>query len=405
MASQKPPELSSQARGWPLPGRGSGPRRLITLASNRGASAAAFGSLLLLAIAAPAALDQFNGSRPQFLQRPTAQTGLVRANELLLSDEVPYLTGEARAERSSSMLIGPVRLEGGPDGHVFAIDDGAHEVVSEFDPSGQLLHTFQGDGAPAMKSVTDLVLLPDRIWFVDLLASAIHRLDRLKGTWRTVRSADEPYRAEVLGVEGEQLTIMHIASPAMFATVEPDGRILRSFGRVLRNQDTHSLALDGFVARGGQDLLFAGKHLSVLASFRPTGELRYLKQTVAPLARGPRVRESGGRRWLEHGPMAACSAIAADEHFIYLLSRRADGLRIRAFVDLYDAAEGLYLRSLALPAGRRWRSFAVTHENLFAADSHGIWRWPHAAISETTTSPASTGQLMIELSGETEGKD
>lgn len=350
-----------------------------------------FLTFLGLSVFGSGLVDRLDGSQPELARPPRPQSDPLRIEELLVDD--------ARGPLAHlSAIKGPVRIEAEPAGNLFVIDEGNKEVIVELGRNGELLHVFEGKGVPVMKSVTDLAILPDRLWVADLLGSSIHVLDRTSGTWNTSKVSAEPYRIETVGAGRERLILMRVLAPYLFDITTAKGVIVRPFGKLLHSQEDHALALDGFITRSADNIIYSGEHLGVIASFSESGRLNYLRNTIDP-PKKPVLMSRGGSRWLRHGPIRASLSIAGSSEGLYVLAPRAMGLKVRYFIDVYRASDGTYRKSLLLPDDQEWISLAVSRENLSVASDQRIAQWPAAVLTTSATvSEVSTGRSLIDFS-------
>ena len=333
-----------------------------------------------------------DGSVPEFLREAGRQRVAERVYELSL-DNRP-LTGPVSPPPTTSTLVGPVYIKAGPDGNLFAADEGDNDVIKEFSPNGEMINDYSQFGKKNIESVTDLAIEADNLWVADLLGSAIHRLDRANNTWTTFHLDFEPYRLEI-GCEGK-LLVMRIGEPKMFATVSPEGKTVATFGLLLKDQDHHALALSGFIRRSGDHIIYTGKWLGALASFSGA-RLEFLMEPIA-LPGTPVIMETDGTRWVHHGPLPASLDIAADQEGFYILTRRRVGLAVRSIIDLYQTNDGFYYKSLLLPTGDRWSSLALSDEYIYVAGLRTIARWPAAFLSaDGREIRDSTGRSIVTL--------
>lgn len=333
--------------------------------------------------------DGFGDSRLRFVVRPDAQVASINLQELRV------LAGGA-PPKASPLIRGPVRLEADSStGNLFIIDDGRGETLSELSPSGQVLHVFDEPPAPRMESVSGLAVLPDRIWIADLLGSSLHTLDRKRGHWSSIALAAEPYRVEALG---KRLVLMRVVAPQLFDLTDFQGNVSQSFGELVHRQEENALALDGYMVRSMGGIVYTGKYLGVLAAFSREGRLSYLVQTIAPPPY-PTLMSEGQRKWLRHGPILASLALAAGEDTLFVLARRRVSFSLRSAVDLYRSRDGVYQKTLLLPATEKWYSIAVARGNLYAASEHRIVRWATGGTVTQTLAPneISAGHSLLEF--------
>ena len=350
-----------------------------------------FFTFLCLSVFGSGLVDRLDGSQPELASPPRPQSNPLRIEELLVDHGRNPLS-------LLSVIKGPVRIEAEPAGNLFVIDDGNKEVIAELGHNGDLLHIFEGNGVPQMKSVTDLAILPDRLWVADLLGSSIHVLDRASGTWNTSKVSPEPYRIETVGAGRERLIFMRVLSPYLFDVTTAGGEVVRPFGKLLRSQEEHALALDGFIARSAGSIIYSGEHLGVIASFSESGRLNYLRNAIDP-PKEPVLMSRGGNRWLRSGPIRASLSIAGNNEGFYVLAPRVMGVQVRHFIDVYRASDGTYSKSLLLPGDQKWRSLAVGGEHLWVASDQRIIQWPITVLKRSVTIPeVSTGRSFINFS-------
>jgi len=355
---------------------------------------AVFAAFLAIAVIRALVAAHYEGSIPEFVTEPTAQVRELRMQELFI-DTIPSDAIAAGKDTVPEALHGPVYIEAGPYGHLFASDAGDGEVIKEFSSDGQLLNVFDEFGRANISSVTDMVVAEDRLWVADLLGSSLHVLDRPTGVWTTLPLDFQPYRLEVVG-DGEELVVMRIGAPEMFVRMSPDGEVLDTFGLLLHDQEADSLALDGFIARSGERVVFSGKWLGALASFLDD-DLTFLVEPIRGPSK-PVIMEDFGTqaKWLRHGPVPASRDIAADQDRFYVLTRRQIGVEIRSVIDVYDSRDGAYQKTLLLPLGDKWRSLAVSDESFFAAGLQSVGKWPAALLrKDNNPNQVSTGRLTI----------
>lgn len=333
------------------------------------------------------------GSVPRFTTPPRRQMAPLKVEVLAVKD---------KSDTSSHSVYGPVRLEALRTGTLFVIDDGDGEVIKELSPTGEFLHAYNtGEGgAPRLKSVTDLAYDGEYVWAADLLGSSIATLDPATGAWTTYPMTPAPYRLEPLRNGQKGFIVMRIGEPALFDLTDAVGERIRSFGRLLVDQDFHALALDGFMTRSGAALIYSGKHIGVLASLSERGEVNWIAEPVAPTEK-PMVIERDGKRWVQRVPFKASLSVAADDGRLLVLTNRIDGIKVRSFVDLYHTKNGQYYKSLQLPFNSEWTSVSVGSDFLFAAHERRVVRWPKSVLGQDTA-PASLsmGRSLLELTGD-----
>ena len=179
---------------------------------------------------------------------------------------------------------------------------------------------------------------------------------------------------------------MRVVAPQLFDLTDLQGKPLQSFGDLVRLQAENALALDGYIVRSGDEIVYAGKYLGVLAAFSSEGRLSYLVQTIAPPPY-PAIMAEGRRKWLRHGPILASWSLAVSEGTVFVLARRRVGMGFRSMVDLYRSRDGVYQRTLLLPNAETWNSIAVARGILYAASERRIVRWSTDGLTTMVSTP------------------
>ncbi len=345
---------------------------------------------LVVAILRGVFVDGIDGSRPELRNLPTPQATNASLEELAVAPT----GGDARPPTLN--LSGPLRIEAEPSGNLFVVEDwgAVDETLRLLSKKGELLRTFPPTSAPFARSITDLVASRDRLLVADLIAGAIHTLDRRTDRWTTIQHDPAPYRIEV-DRAGDLIT-MHIGEMALFTRNSASGEESASFGELLVDPEEHSLVLDGFVTRAGKRMIYAGKHLGIIASYFTGGELEYLVQTISNPPIPIVMRGKNRSRSVQRNPLPATLDVTADEETIYHLAPRLVGLRVRAGIDLYKASNGSYYRTFLLPADQKWSSITMGNDALYAAGTQSIISWPKAELSATSNSTKTpTGRVIV----------
>lgn len=321
-----------------------------------------------------------NSSEAGFLPAVRKQTGVSTEQELRSREPASSLLRLAYSDASGADGI---RLEVGPDGNLFIVEEApvGRVYFREFTPAGELVADFSTSDGPDFDSITDMAFDDERLWVADLLGSSVHQLDRTTRTWTTMKFPAEPYRIEVSRHWPRHLLVMRVGAPKLFEVTDARGKVEAAFGDLLADQENQALVLDGFIARCGESLLFSGKYLGLLASFTEGGEFNYAVESIEPPSTTAAVVSRGGKRWVRHGPILASRDISGDTQRFGVLASRPRRLEIRAFIDLYRTDNGQYYKSLLLPREDQWTGLAIGMDGLYAASTRRIVRWPHAVLS------------------------
>lgn len=364
-----------------------------------------FAVLAALAVLGGRIEEYLHTSTPRFLERPFLQAR---------PESVAELSFEANTVPRKGNLLpvaarGRVRVEAGPEGNVLVIDEKDGLVLHELTAAGEALGRISMPGEPRILSASDVAVQEHRIWVADLLGSRLHMFDRRTRIWESFAQKAEPYRVQVVHDTPElsrvRLLVMRVGGPRLFDLTRVNGAVEASAGQLLRNQDSHSLVLDGYIRKAGPIFIYAGKYQGVLAAFSKSGEVLYVGETISP-PRAPVVRVEGGQSWVQHGPLLACLSLATSGEKAYLVTRRTRAGKIRSIVDTYDAATGGYESSFALPASEKWISAAAGNGYLFVASESRVARWPLSAMrSPSAALSLSTGRTIVDFDDNTKKGD
>lgn len=292
---------------------------------------------------------------------------------------------------------GPLLVRAAADGHVFVVDDGNDDRVTEYSPEGRRLRDIEGVDTKRFSSVSDLAVTDDALWIVDLLARKIHVENRISHEWKTFAQDVEPYRLLPLNTAGSELAIMRIGLDRWADFATPQGQIRKSFEHLLVDQSRMSLILDGYFVKRGDDIFYAGKYLGVLACFSATtGELKWIVDMVGH-PDSPAIVSRGNETWVEHPALLASQSVTTAGDRVLMLSQRISGVQVKAFIDMYAASTGAYVSSLELPFDDRWTSISANATALYAAGDLGVMTWPIAVVADgASNSLPSAGRSFVQ---------
>lgn len=351
--------------------------------------------LLFTLLAITVAVASYDRSRrgavePTFLRAPSPQVAGLPPRNLMLD---PAKRGTALREHG---VHTPVRISAAAGGALFLVDDAKVAKLRAYRIDGNdVTSTVPGKDAPAFDSITDLAADDKRLVVTDMFGFTVHTLDRQSGTWSRTPLDREPYRAVPMGTAPDRLLVMRIGARWLFDVVAADGTVVDSRGDLLVDQAETALALDGFITRADDGVIFAGKHLGVLASFSDNGELEWLVALIGPYE-PPAIVTAGNRRWVEKGALASSQPVTARGGLVCVLTRRIDSLSISSFVDVYDRQKGRHLRSLRLPGRHDWSSLTLSDDHLYVANRGGVYRWTTDVLhAEPALDPLSSGESVI----------
>lgn len=307
------------------------------------------------------------GTQPVELSvSPDPQTQDVHYQEVSLDTESWYPIANQ---------YGPVALQLGPDDTSFLVRSTARgdriEAIRSGD--GSVVSRDLSSLPPDLQSISDTAVQGDRLWLADLLGGHLYFVDPATASWGTIETPRAPYRVEV-SPDGRSLFVTHVGAASLLTRIDlGDDQIrgVHQFGELLRDQATTSLALDGRIARAGEQIVFAGKHLGILAAFDFDGELVYVRELVRSPP-PPVIVEREGVRSLRYDLYPASISIAADSRDVFILTYRRVGVEDRYVLDRYRSADGTYERSFIMPEGDKWSSVALADDLVYLVGRSGI---------------------------------
>lgn len=211
----------------------------------------------------------------------------------------------------------------------------------------------------------------DHVW-ISNPAGRVVRINLRSGDYRVL-----PISAYKIAHALDVLVLLLLPNHAdLFATVQPNGDVIREFGRFLEDQARVSIALDGPIAvdRTRQRIFFSPAFGGFIASYDISGNRRFLVESIDP---SPllRLREDGRGMYLIPQPRESrVIALAAFEDMLYVLVHvRGVGVEQERIIDVYQGDTGAYLYSLRAP-GRPSR-LVIESGVLVTANMEGITAW------------------------------
>lgn len=356
-------------------------------------------SVILLVLLTGAAIARISGpgltvQRPVFLETasPVPQEATDRSI-LSPSFEVLWTAGGDVPEQVEPMFYGPLNVEVGPGGHVFVTDYGSYDV-KELSIDGALVRTYgagQGQGPGEVQGITDILIRPNELFVADPWNQRVLVFDRQGDGIRTIKPPENFFwRIEMLSPD--ELILLEINTPHLFARVSPEGLPLGSFGALLHSQERHGLVLNGWLSAAGNDrFVYSAYRSSLLASYGADGTCHYLVETIEPLPMA-KVYENKTERWADRSARPSSKSISVADGKVYLLSNIRAGVQQLGMVDVYDVDHGSYLYSFRNPAPTY--SVIVWNNSMFTVDDTSVTRWSfevHGLDSRSST--GSTGSI------------
>jgi hypothetical protein len=159
----------------------------------------------------------------------------------------------------------------------------------------------------------------------------------------------------------------------VLATVQPNGHVIRGFGRFLEDQARVSIALDGAITvdRTRHRIFYSPAFGGFIASYDISGNRRFLVESIDP-SPVPRLRKDGRGMYLIPQPREnRVMALAAFEDMLFALVHVPGiGSEQERVIDVYQGGTGAYLYSLRVPG--RPSGLVIEGGVLVAANTEGI---------------------------------
>lgn len=271
----------------------------------------------------------------------------------------------------------PVVLRVGHTGEFYLLD-WADYRVKMFSPEGQLLQTFgegKGTGEGGFVNPTAYSVRPDgELWVCDPPQQIIRRYSP-GGNMQVLIPQSAVHRVEAVG--DVMVTMVPPGTDTLFDVYDLSGKRLRSFGELIKNQRTKSIALDGNVAGDDESsgFVYAGWTMPVIAGYGVDGEQRFIVQPIESGAPPPALNIGARQKANPNATTVTWSLSIAGDKLYVLSGAKAPGESKSGFVmDVYDKRNGSYLFSFKLPLA--CREAVVRADHIYAvARGGGVWVW------------------------------
>lgn len=294
----------------------------------------------------------------------------------MIRDVRPALHHSIGAKERLTM---PVQIRAGADGEVYVLDWIAR-AVKRFDAAGNLRAVYggrEGRGPAEFSNVTDFDVGEDRsVWMCDPVNGAV-TMFREDGSFEgAFRPERPPHRIALLG--HDRLVLM--SSPTgeeLFTVHDRQGKVLRSFGRLIAEQARLGVALEGKLTplrTGG--FAYAGYRAGLLVISTTTSDsIAVCVLTIQcgglPAVLTQRTRNAEFTRVDPATPLVTRSVSAAGEDLHLLVG--ADGWPDRSVIDVYNRQTGEYRYSYSIPAELEVACVAGGHLYGCADSTVSVW--------------------------------
>lgn len=280
-------------------------------------------------------------------------------------------------------LFGPLNASADNRGNLYVLDFG-DLTLKQFSPEGRFLRSFgrgKGQGPGELMSVSDYRILPGgEVWIADFTGGEIEVFAPDGSLRRTRRMERQPYR--VLPAAGGGVTLMlPLTSEHLFARFGPDSRLQAEYGKLVDDR-LNGIALDGWISSTDDgSIVYVPSYFGWIASYSPSGKLKYLAQTVDRIP-PPTIHRSGeGDIWVDPDARVNAKSAWLDRGNLYLLSSNDAGTRFSKVIDVYDAATGTYRHSLQAPEPSS--GVVVRGGSLFTVKDTSVCAWTFRPAAQT----------------------
>lgn len=272
-------------------------------------------------------------------------------------------------------LVNPMRVAVSTEGdHAYVMDFGAL-IVRQFTLEGEFIRDYgtgQGQGPGEFLSLSDVeVDSAGQVWTLDPAQGRIQVFDPAGEVLETIMV---PGNATAFELTSDGEMVLMTLDSLLFRRVSRDGTAVRSFGRLVDDQVTNSIAIWGFVDAYGSNVYYSGAYGGFLGRWSvDSGALQYLERTVVEQPFPTPVNRDGAIMIAPEDRVGASWGIAALPDTVYVLGHDGDTY----LVDVYEAELGEYQYSIPIPTPSV-SSISVTRRHLIVTADTLVTVWNRA---------------------------
>ncbi len=264
-------------------------------------------------------------------------------------------------------LVNPMRVAVSTEGdHAYVMDFGAL-IVRQFTVEGEFIRDYgtgQGQGPGEFISLSDVeVDSAGQVWTLDPAQGRIQVFDPAGEVVETIMV---PGNATAFELTSDGDVVLMTLDSLLFRRVTRDGTAVRSFGRLVDDQLTNSIAVWGFVDANGSNVYYSGAYGGFLGRWSvDSGALRYLGRTVVEQPFPTPVNRDGAIMIAPEDRVGASWGLAALRDTVYVLGHDGD----THLVDVYEAERGEYQYSIPIPTPSVTSISVTPHHLIVTADT------------------------------------
>jgi hypothetical protein len=271
-----------------------------------------------------------------------------------------------------------MRVGGGGEIYLLDWDDFRVRV---FSLEGKLLKTFgqgKGTGVGAFVKPTSISVRPDgELWVCDPKLESVKRYTP-DGKVRDFYPQGAAHRVEAVG--DVMVTMGPAVDDTLFEVYDLSGNLLGTFGKLIKDQSSKGISLDGNVVGDDETrgFIYASYKVPVIAGYDVDGRQRFVVQPIeaSPLPMAVRVGET---QKANRNATTVTWSMSIDGDKLYALTgAKVPGVADRGglVVDVYDKRDGNYQFSFKLPLA--CKQVVVHGDYLYGLPRGGslrVWRF------------------------------
>lgn len=244
-------------------------------------------------------------------------------------------------------LAYPLSTEVSATGDIYVLDFG-NLLIRRFAPDGRFLRNYgagSGEGPGEFQGLTDFDIDDNgQLWTWDPTLARFQVLNNLDGS--VVRTIRRPWPSTRFALVPGEHIVMHGVDSLLFQRFAPDSSGVFRFGRVVNDQFTNAMVVEGEFVHDDSTVVYTGLYGGVLGRWSfVDGSVRYVRPTVVDRSFPTLVRRDGAIFIAPEDRVGAALGITLDGDEIAVLAY-ADTIRV---LDIYELSDGSYRHSMVLP--------------------------------------------------------